>query len=197
MAAALIAHLVLYISYLDLLPTGLWRYNNVHYWKWAVPGYALLAWLLVRDLARWPLPRASWPATAGLAIVVLLAPVRVAPRPAMPGEAAKMLEFHGPSPGFSDSYFGDFTVVDAAGHLRDIADVRAFPVPGGMRVIALRRPFVGGVRIESGQSLPPALAASEPTRWRERLVLGRPCWLALGRCGRRDATPLLPPLPLR
>ena len=189
LAAALAVHLVLYVSYLDLLPTGIWRYNNIHYWKWVAPAYGLLAWLLLRDLAHWRRNR-PWPAAAGLACAALLALLRVAPQPTQ--GPAKMLEFHGDAPGFDPSYFGDLIIQDAHGAMANITDMRAIPVPGGMRVIALTREFDGPVTLRPARGLAPALVADTPARFAERLVLGRPCWLLP--CGRRDVDPLLPPV---
>jgi len=197
LAAALAAHLLLYVSYIDLLPTGLWRFNNIHYWKWAVPGYALLAWLLVLDLVRWRRAAPSYAAAGGLAVVGLLATVRIAPRPVGPGEPAKMLEFPGPAPGFDQSNFGNFTLRDAQGPLRNVPEIRAIPVPGGMRVIALTRDIEGPVVFEPGHGFAPALVAAEPLRFGAGLVLGRPCWLAAFVCGRRPVNDLLPPPPSR
>ena len=52
LAVALVVHEILYLSYIDLLPTRFWRYDNVHYWLFAFPGFALLGFLLLRDLYR-------------------------------------------------------------------------------------------------------------------------------------------------
>ncbi len=194
LAAVLIAHLVLYISYVDLLPIGLWRYNNIHYWVWALPGYALLGWVLLRSLAHWRPTREGRIALLALAGAAALALVQVAPRAVGPTDPARMLEFHGEAPWFDRSYFGDFTIADDGGTLHNISDFRAFPVPGGMRVIANRRPFEGTVHVRLGsEPLPADLLASSPDRFGESVVLGRPCWMPRIRCGRRDPDPLLPP----
>ena len=74
LAVTLVIHSVLYLSYVDLLPTGFWRYLNVHYWTWAFPGFALLAVLLLRDLLS---ARFRLPAAAALAAVILLLCVRI------------------------------------------------------------------------------------------------------------------------
>ena len=39
----------LYLPYSDLLPLGLWRVMNIHYFKWTFPFLALFAWLLVKQ----------------------------------------------------------------------------------------------------------------------------------------------------
>ena len=205
LAAALVVHLLLYLSYLDLLPTGLWRFNNVHYWKWTVPGYALLAWLLVRDLARWPLARLParprYAAAGSLLAVAVLSCLRIEPRPAGPDEPAKMLEYHGPAPGFAASYEGDLVLHDALGSLASVSGMRAVPVPGGMRVLALARPFTGPVTFDRAdglpgglpEGLPEGLLDHPPDRWAGHVVLGRPCWLPGSGCGPRPVNRLLPP----
>lgn len=33
-AAAGLLHAIVMLAYVDLLPTGLWRFDNVHYFKW-------------------------------------------------------------------------------------------------------------------------------------------------------------------
>ncbi len=197
LAAALTVHLLLYVSYVDLLPTGLWRFNNVHYFKWAVPGYALLAWLLVRDMVpwRWRLP--SFVAAGAVVAMAGVSLVRVAPRAAGADEAAKMLEYRGDAPGFDASYFGAFRLRDGRGVLANISDVRAFPVPGGMRVIGLSRRIEGDVVFEPGHGLPDGLVAGVPERFVPALVLGRPCWVPGSLCGARVVNGLLPPLPSR
>lgn len=50
LAAASVAWLSLfvYLSYPDFLPTGLWRYMNIHYWKWLFPALAMLTLVAVR-----------------------------------------------------------------------------------------------------------------------------------------------------
>src|SRR5207244_3818861 len=55
-ALAIVLLFVLYLPYGDLLPNGLWRYLNIHYFKWTFPFLALFAVLLVRQaLASWRL----------------------------------------------------------------------------------------------------------------------------------------------
>lgn len=197
LAAALCAHGAVYLSYLDLLPTGLWRYNNIHYWKWTGPGYALLAWLLVLDLVRWRRALPSYAAAGSLLVAGALASLRIAPRPAAPDEPAKMLVYHGPAPGFDQTYWGALILHDAGGTLANVSDMRAFPVPGGMRVIALSRPFAGPVAFDRSDSLPPGLVDGQPDRFAEHWAIGWPCWLPAGACGPRERNGLLPPTPGR
>ena len=193
LAAALGAHLILYLTYMDLLPTGIWRFNNVHYWKWAMPGYALLAYLLLRDLVRWRWAAPSYAALAGVLLAAGLSAVRVAARPAGPDMPAKMLEFHGTSPGFEQAYFSPLVVHDAQGRLENVNDIRAIPIEGGVRLIALRRPFQGAITAEPGHGLPAGLLDTQPVRYAAGLALGRPCWVPFLWCGPRPRNAQLPP----
>lgn len=190
LAAALLVHMALYVSYLDLLPLGLFRYGNVHYWKWAIPGFALLAWLLVAELAGWRRAPA-WAAAGGLVLVGLLSLIRVTPV-AVTGPA-KMVELHGDPPTFGQSYFGAIVVYDALGRLRGEGQIRAFPVRGGMRVVGLVRDLEGAVTVDPTPGLSAALLAAAPARFGERVTLGRPCWLMP--CGQRVRNDLLPSAP--
>ena len=94
LATVLLVHGVLYTSYVDLLPPGLWRFLHVHYFAWAVPGYGLVAALLIRDLARPGWPRRIAGASAVAAAVVF--GLRVVPAPAAAEQPAKAVDFAGP-----------------------------------------------------------------------------------------------------
>ncbi len=52
LAAATVAlHWMLYLSYRDLQPTGLWRFDNLHYFKWTFP--LLVLWAAQMLAALW------------------------------------------------------------------------------------------------------------------------------------------------
>ena len=96
LAAALAIHAALYTSYVDLLPTGLWRFMNIHYFVWAIPGYALLAALLLRDLLQRGAPRLV--AVGSAAATFLVLSLRVLPTPVPETDPAKAIDFTGPLP---------------------------------------------------------------------------------------------------
>ena len=192
LAVGLCLHAVVYIGYIDLLPTGLWRYNNIHYWNWAIPGYALLAFTLLRDLARWRAAPRFPVAPVSLALAVVLALIRIDPAPAVPGAPAKMLAWGGVSPGFADSYFGHLALRDGRGVVTNISDFRAIPVPGGMRVVMLSRKIGPGVTWVPAEAPLEGAGTGEVGRYQERVALGWPCWLAAG-CGPRGRDRLIPP----
>ena len=175
-------HGLLYLSYVDLLPVGLWRYFNVHYWQWALPGLALLAFLVGRDLLRWrraPLfPLAPLAAAATLPLMLL----RAVPVEVPPGTPAKMLTYAGTPPKFATTYFGDVALRDSVGEFRGVGALRAMPVPGGMRVFAMRRPFG-----DNPVWVAPPLGWTDgapPVRYGIEWRIGVPCWTRLAACQR-------------
>jgi hypothetical protein len=195
LAVVLLLHAGLYLAYVDLLPMGFWRYNNVHYWVWAIPGYGVLAMLLLRDLASRMPARRRGVAAVSLAATLVVLCIHINPRRVGPDAPAQMLAFSGPAPGFDPSYFGPLNLIDARGRLANLIDMRAFPTPGGMRVLALRRAFEGAVAWEPGHA-PASPALALPTsRWGAGLSFGRPCWLPLIRCRFVTSSGLLPPPP--
>lgn len=175
LAGVLVVHGLLYASYVDLLPTGLWRFLNIHYFAWAFPGYALLAALLIRDLLT---PRPTMRRCAigwiSLAATLSLLCLRVVPAPAR-GEAAKAIDFSGPLPPFLDTYMdGRLALRDNAGVLHDQRDMRVFLYPGGVRVVGMRRDIRGVVHWLPGQA-PKGFADSVPTaRWRTSIRFAWP-----------------------
>jgi len=179
-AALTVVHSVLYLSYADLLPTGLWRFSNAHYWQWALPGLALLAFLVGRDLLRWRRAPLFPLAPVAVAASLLLLCARVEPVEVAAGVPAKMLAYAGPPPGFDAAYFTELALRDSVGEMRGFGELRAIPVPGGMRVYALRRSFGD----DPAWVVPPPGWAGDaaPVRYGMEWRLGVPCWTRLVAC---------------
>jgi hypothetical protein len=180
LVAMLAAHAVLYLSYVDLLPTGFWRFDNVHYWIWALPGYAVLAFILLQDLCSRP-GAARWVGGASVVATGLVLCLRVEPVPVAPGEPAKMLGFPRLTARFDDVYSAPFALRDAAGEIVNVYRMRVFPVPGSLRAVALRRPFVGAVSWVPDHA-PTGAEGIAPTGWKIGLGFGWPCWLPRSSC---------------
>lgn len=164
-----ISYSLLFFSYVDLIPGGLWRYNNIHYFKWVLPAMGLLAWYGLRVLcsSRWRV------AAAGMGGVFLVSCIRLLPVQVPNGASdVWMLTLHEPPPAWPDSYFRDLTVEDHEGKLANIHDFRSLPDSQGERWIALARPFNGAVHALTPQM--PSPSAS----WSMKLVVRPdPCWL--------------------
>ena len=179
----MLAYMMVLFSYVDLLPSGLWTYKNVHYFKWMLPGIALLGAVFLRALLRGP-RRA--PLLALLA-VVLASMVRLVPVPATTGEA-RLLQYAGRPPAWSAAYQGRSRVADAKGVFDNIRTMRVLPDGQGFRVLSLSRPFEGDVAwlrpagLDIGPDRP-------PTRWKTYLTIGLPCWLPPYGCDHLDPRP--------
>jgi hypothetical protein len=173
LAATLVLHGILYISYVDLLPTSLWRYLNVHYWIWAFPGFALLGVTLLRillnqnDTGRGE----RRVAVAGVLLAAALLCIRFDPVPAQAGQPIDALDFRVPRPRFDTVYFGKLTVIDGTGTLQNITQIRGIPMPDGVRVLALTRALRSPIIVQ-GQGLD----AVPPLRLHARVGLGVPFW---------------------
>lgn len=173
MAAMIVAYCLLFFCYVDLIPPGLWRYNNIHYFKWTLPGLVLLGVTLLRALAAGP----RRPALAAAVGVVLLADIRLSPQPAAAAQPAWMIQIPGPVPGFDEAYFGAVTLRDARGPMRPVRDFRALPDQQGWRLVALRRPFAGAVTVGGLGHWPDGPVGPAAHRWSRGLSLRLPCWL--------------------
>jgi hypothetical protein len=177
LAAMLIVHGVLYVAYADLWPTGLWRFLNIHYFVWAIPGYALLAGLLLRDLARpGRTRRVAWASLVATTIVLC---VRVLPKAVPDDRPAKAVDFAGPLPPFIDTFLmGRLALRDGRGVLHDYTDFRALLYPGGVRVMALRRDLVGPIEWLPGDA-PQGFEGTHPgVRWTTSIrLVWPPQWL--------------------
>ncbi len=175
LALVVAGQLALYVAYVDLLPTGLWRYGNVHYWKWFLPGFGLIALVGLRQLPR--APRLAQ--VAGVAAALLLLAIRIDPVPAAPGEFARALDLPVPRPdSFQGVYFADTRLIDGLGPMRNINDMRLWPVGRGVRALGLRREFVLPMVDWPGMDNGPARPLAARTR------VGWFCWLPPYACKR-------------
>ena len=171
LAAMMLAYMALFFSYVDLLPSGLWTYKNVHYFKWMLPGFALLGVVFLRELLH---PPRRAPALALLA-VVLVSAVRLVPVP-VTGGAVRLLQYAGRPPYWSNAYFGQARLADTHGVFENILTMRILPDDQGLRVLSLSRPFEGRpvwLR-QTGLNIRPDQV---PRAWAERVAIGWPCWL--------------------
>ncbi len=170
MAAMIVAYCFLFFCYVDLIPPGLWRYNNIHYFKWTLPGLVLLGMILLRALAFGP----RRPALAAAVAVLLLADLRVVPRRATEAQPAWMIQIPGPVPGFDEAYFGTITLRDARGPMQPIRDFRALPDQQGWRLVALNRPFASAVVVGGLGHWPDGPVGPAAHRWSRGLSLRLP-----------------------
>ena len=168
LAVTLIVHGALYLSYVDLLPTGFWRYHNVHYWTFTFPGFALLGFLLLRDLTA---RRTRYPAIGAVILVLALLCLRLEPDPVGSDARADAVDLAVNPQDFDSVYFGTLRIQDAGGTLENMRQIRAFPVSGGIRILAMTRSLQGPVSV-SGTGI----NSENPQKLRLAIRLGLPFW---------------------
>ncbi len=168
LAVALVVHGIIYLSYVDLLPTDFWRYMNVHYWTFTFPGFALLGFLLLRNLFD---PRHRAVAVGALIGVLLLLCIHLDPVAAAPDQRADALDLPVGPRDFNTIYFGDLRVMEADGTLENIKQVRAVPLGNGVRILALTRSLVGHVTVDGN-----GMHVMAPVRLRAVVHWGIPFW---------------------
>ena len=140
-AAAGVIYGVLMLAYVDLLPTGLWRFNNLHYFKWVLPLFGLFALRFLLDARRRPILLIAL-APVLLALTIRLEPVRVGP-----SEPARMVIFPAPNAAeWIPTYFATAWMADTTGELRNSFDYHQILVSGRVHAVALRRAFTGDER---------------------------------------------------
>lgn len=192
-----VVYSALILAYVDLLPSGLWYYGNVNYFKWLMPLFGLFAVVFVKAARDRPLP-----ASALLALVLLPTTLRFVPVPATADEPARALLLPGvAAPANRDQVYQAHSVIrDRAGLLRNFFEYHQVQRGDGQVVaIALRRDFAGGETWEGdGEALaawPRAMTGTHGRsplpgpwpkapggRYRPHLAIGVPCWLPLYRC---------------
>jgi hypothetical protein len=69
-------YIAMYAAYYDMIPNGLWHYNNIHYYTWCFPIFGLFAFVLVRRLL-------SESSVSDTAIVVLASVLLMGWRPVL------------------------------------------------------------------------------------------------------------------
>ncbi|MDL9999598.1 hypothetical protein QTI24_13345 [Variovorax sp. J22P240] len=155
MAAAICLQFSLYAPYGDLTPVSIWRYYNIHYFKWMFPYLAFFAWLVLR----WIFEHASLSTlreTAFRAVVILAcAAVLLMPRfsvtPTGPivlrqvdaenrvafssnGDAIDFIDVEGLAGGFNEIFLGDHKLLADGEPMHRVKDFKLVPSPGGVRI---------------------------------------------------------------
>lgn len=170
LAACIIATWLIFIAYIDTLPTSLWRYNNIHYFKWTFPGLGLFAFWLGQNLIR---KNTRLAAAAALALVTLVSAIRLVPVPAQASQLAAMVQLPGPQLAWENIYLKSWQVTDVNGLIARPLSVRVIPDSQGVRLLPQRHEFDGQV-VWVNQ---PDRQVAPEIRWAATIRLGYPCWL--------------------
>jgi len=179
-AVAALFQIVLYFSYGDALPTGTFRYNNIHYFKWMLPwivafaAYFVVHAIQARGAARL---RARVGLAFGVIATLVLFSINVDPvaRPPLSvtaggeggvelafsdGPALECIDFDGTPAGWTDVYFENRATVRVNGGepLENYGEYRMFPREGkgkgeGIRLLFLRPVEADTVSVDFGVAM--------------------------------------------
>lgn len=204
-AACVVMSVVLYFPYNDLLPNGIWRYSNIHYFVWMMPWLGFFAlWPLVvtwQTILMAQSPRMAAVRIVGVlllaagAVMVALLRFQISGAPArvtivsphefdidtkIEGVTSAMVDIvdlSGTTANFHDTYFGAHRVSIGSSAFRPMADFRVLPAPWGVRLIFMRQ-LPGGIAhvvLDPGVDLKPGLSTGKASRF--SFAFGEPCWL--------------------
>ncbi|MBN2970486.1 hypothetical protein JW805_00460 [Roseomonas aeriglobus] len=133
------------LTYADLQPPGLWRFGNIHYFKWSLPLFGLGVVLALRQA--WAPGRPRWRVVAMTLACLLPMGLRVVPQPVSAATPARMLTFAGDTGrAWDEAYFAPVVLDDAGGAMANINDFHQVPDATGQRMIAVSRLFRGAAR---------------------------------------------------
>jgi hypothetical protein len=103
-----------------------------------------------------------------------------------------MVDIQGPAATEADTTMEPrLFVVDDLGIASNVIVMRAFPFPSGdgVRLIGLRRDFLGEIRRGFSPGPDISAATGPQRRWAEHIGFGFPCWLPAGACKKSPASP--------
>jgi hypothetical protein len=186
---------LLYLSYRDLHTTGLWRFNNVHYFKWTLPFLAFWTVLLARAIIAKTRPRAAIAAIAAATLLFCWRPVFVpeahgiemtdGAHAAVPGGLSPIdRAFKLPADGkWRDIYFQPGTLLIAGQSFTGVGYFRLFPAGPGFMLMPLRTLPAGSTTL----MMPQGVRVAAQAAWQAgtvRLEFGIPCLVTpkLGDC---------------
>lgn len=203
LAFAVCVQFGLYLPYGDLLPTGVWRYMNINYFKWTFPYLALFAWYAIASLLRdWRTQRSkaiAWTVAFVIVGALLLSlRLQVSQRPIetvlLPnienGQTQQRLSFENPyakldlidlsglGGEFTDVYFGAHGLWLDGLKMRHVRDYRVLPAPWGIRILFIRPVAAHSISFQPDGRLVRAKTPLSATAGRYRFTLGvpKPFW---------------------
>lgn len=155
LAFAITIFFCLYLPYGDLLPSGLWRFLNVHYFKWTFPFFALFACILVTQVAQSLQSKVGWilPTSVLVLVPILLLSLQmkmtteplVAKHESgsslafeLPQQPIDFVDVKGVTGNFEQIYFGDHGLMLDGHALKIYRDFRLLDHGADMRILFIR-----------------------------------------------------------
>lgn len=180
---------LLYLPYGDLLPTGVFRYWNLHYFKWTYPWIFVIA---VGQLLLWGRSFAiSWkPMAVSAAIVAAgaclsLVPVKIVAVADVRDQAGgaiainlgrehrvDFIDLPGVTGDFPSVYFGDHRATLDGGREFNRREFRILPLPQGARLLFSRPTTLASIRLRLGPQITLGDSAGIATAYRLEFAFG-------------------------
>lgn len=156
---AIIVTFALYLPYGDLLPTGLWKYLNIHYFKWTFPYLLLIAFVTAREIrnhsrGRDLLKKPKFYILVGLFLSLfglqgtthalvetpayLTSPVQLKIEAVRVQEDVDFIELPRVTGDWNDIYFGQHSLAIGDQRLLNVRDFRLVPGTSGIRLVFVR-----------------------------------------------------------
>ena len=154
-AVAITLFFILYLPYGDLLPGGMWRFLNIHYFKWTIPFFALFACLLLAQIMQGVQARSGWqlPSAVLIGIPLLLMSIQMKMEAAplsinltqaraltmqLPEQPIDVVDVKGLTGSFSSIYFGEHMLRMDGKALKINRDYRLLDHGGDIRILFIR-----------------------------------------------------------
>jgi hypothetical protein len=159
LGGAIAAQWILYLTYRDLQPYGLWRFYNIHYFKWTFPFLLLAA---IRLLQAFAVPQWRWAAiiAAGMTLAVscwqpigkqtIVREVASTSAPLPLPELLSLVQseaFIPLSGSWRQLYFGPAEILSGDETFRNTRDFKLQPVNGGVLLQPLRKLPSDGLKL--------------------------------------------------
>jgi hypothetical protein len=172
LTAILLVNIILYLGYIDFLPTNLW--DAIHYWALTFPGLALLGFIFLRQLFSKENYRA---ALLCLGITLAILSIQIMPLPSPSKENVRMVYFpKSHEYTWQLSYYGHLHVADSIGSMTNVWNMRVIPAKENtLRVMAMQRDFEGPVSWV-GSVLPTISSTDDAEYYSSHVTVGWPCW---------------------
>jgi hypothetical protein len=199
--ACISVQLLIYAPFADLLPTGVWLFHNIHYFKWFIPYSGFLIFLWLRELFRKsPALRQKYAWWFSLVVGSIFLSLNLRLKEINSNEfqvgvfsegQKKVLRINSVSGahlidkisfptltgGFDSVYFSGGARVKADGSgLNYVRDFRFLPAPCGSDLVFIRPLTVEMIEIDPGSMT----LGSEPVQirfYRYRFSIGKPKWI--------------------
>ncbi len=180
--AAVALHWALYLVYRDMHADGLWRFYNIHYFKWTFP---FLVFWAAQCLHALSMPGRRRRALVALAVALLLFAWRPVLRKPLVMEASVRGQHIGlpRAPrldeavrlpvvaGWTDIYFARTTLMVGGREYVTKRDTKLLPVPGGALLVALRKMPGGPATLDLPENI--AIQTGQPAvLFRQAIVFG-------------------------